>query len=141
MVSTRGPPAGIIHLDRLPSLRRLGLTAVLSGLQDNTTQNLISGLAQFFEISNTNTTEITHLAFGFSFSTTSLVFNPFRVPWWRLDTALAALPTLRWVGVQVIDRRCETSIIIPEDSVNMFPMLSEKGLLHWSTGRLEFPAM
>ncbi|THU90272.1 hypothetical protein K435DRAFT_864456 [Dendrothele bispora CBS 962.96] len=81
MVSTRGPPAGIIHLNRLHSLRRLGLTAVLSGLQDNITQKLVSGLAQFFEIFNTNITEITHLAIAFSFSTTSLVFNPFRVPW------------------------------------------------------------
>jgi len=136
-ISTHGSPTGLIYLDQLPSLQRLGLCLALSSVEDAC--NLISGIIQFFEVSNA--VGITHLAFFFSFSATSLVLNPRKVPWELLDRAIAALPALRWVGIQVVDNRRDGIAMIPPSPNIMLPKLSDKGVLHWLTGLLEFPAV
>ncbi|KAJ3732675.1 hypothetical protein DFJ43DRAFT_288247 [Lentinula guzmanii] len=137
MISTNGPPVDSLHLDQLPSLRRLGVSATLSGFFDSNWE-LISGLSRFFE--NADDNEVSHLILSFSFSGTFLMLDPARVPWWNLDAAVAALPALQWIGIQFVDCRREPTGIIPPYPGGMLPLLTEKGVLHWSTSRLEFPA-
>lgn len=69
------------------------------------------------------------------------MLNPRKVPWELLDRAIAALPALRWVGIQVVDYRRDGIAMIPPSPDIMLPKLSDKGVLHWLTGLLEFPAV
>ncbi len=82
--------------------------------------------------------QLTHIAFGFSFSTTPLVLHPDKMPWLRLDAAIAALPALTWVGVKVFDCRREAFAIVPDNLELMLPTLAERGVLHVVIDRLDF---
>ncbi|KAJ3720526.1 hypothetical protein C8R42DRAFT_722221 [Lentinula raphanica] len=74
------------------------------------------------------------------FSSSSPVLDPRKVPWWNLDAAIALLPALTWIGMEFVDCRREAARIIPPYRENMLPLLTEKGILQWSTSRVEFPA-
>ncbi|KAJ3823335.1 hypothetical protein F5880DRAFT_539754 [Lentinula raphanica] len=137
MVSTQGPPVDTLYLDQLSSLRRLGIYVNLTRFLD-TNWELIWNLSRFFE--NSHASELTHLIVIISFSSSSPVLDPRKVPWWNLDAAIALLPALTWIGMEFVDCRREATRIIPPYRENMLPLLTEKGILQWSTSRVEFPA-
>lgn len=129
----------IINPIQLPTLRKLGLTAILRDIGVSTF-NLLTFIAQIFEtmVLHPMPSELTHVALAINFPSTALVLHPSKMPWLRLDAAIAALPVLSWVGLKVFDSRRETFVVVPENPETMLPSLAERGVLHIIKDGLDF---